>query len=61
MTEQESIKDFVRIQKLEYYNIMLLILGEKFSERVKIGEVIDDGLRIEKSSEWLPKINPRDH
>lgn len=51
MTEQESIKDFVRIQKLEYYNIMLLILGEKFSERVKIGEVIDDGLRIEKSSE----------
>ena len=44
MIEKEIIEVFVRIQKTKYYNRMLLILGGKFSEIVKIGETIEDGL-----------------
>ena len=48
MPEKEIIEIFMRIQESEYYNRMLLILGGKFSEIVKIGEGIEDGLRTGK-------------
>ena len=51
MTEKEIIEVFVRIQEPEYYNRMLLILGGKYNEIVKIGEAIEDGLNTGKSSE----------
>ena len=48
MTEKEIIEIFMRIQESEYYKRMLLILGGKFSEIVKIGEAVEDGLRTVK-------------
>ena len=45
MTKREIIEVFIHIQELEYCNRMLLILGGKFSEIVKVGETIDDGLK----------------
>ena len=48
ITEKEIIEVFVRIQELEYYNRMLLILGGKFGEIFKIGEAIEDSFRTRK-------------
>ena len=44
MTENEIIEIFVHIQEHEYYNRMLIILEGKFSEIVRIGEAVEDGL-----------------
>ena len=55
MIEKEIIEVFVRNQEPEYYNRMLLILGGKFSEIVKIGEAIEDGLKIEKIIQMTPQ------
>ncbi|XP_055803406.1 uncharacterized protein LOC129872442 [Solanum dulcamara] len=45
MTEKEIIEVFVRNQEPEYYDRMLLLVGAKFAEVVKIGETIEDGLK----------------
>jgi len=55
MTEKEIIEVFVRIQESEYYNRMLLILGGKFSEIVKVGEAIEDGLKTGKIIRMTPQ------
>ncbi|KAK4726978.1 hypothetical protein R3W88_031895 [Solanum pinnatisectum] len=60
MTKKEIIEVFVHIQELEYYNRMLLILGGKFSEIVKIGEAIEDGLKTGKIIRTTPHVeSPR--
>lgn len=48
MTEKEIIEVLLHIQQPKYYNSMLLIIGAKFIEIVKIGENIEDGLKIGK-------------
>ncbi|XP_055814108.1 uncharacterized protein LOC129883473 [Solanum dulcamara] len=45
MTEKEIIEVFVRNQEPEYYDRILLLVGAKFAEVVKIGETIEDGLK----------------
>lgn len=51
MIEKQIIEVFVRIQELECYNRMLLIIGGQFSEIVKIGDVIQDGVWTKNSFE----------
>ncbi|XP_055802993.1 uncharacterized protein LOC129872127 [Solanum dulcamara] len=48
MTEKEIIEVFVRNEEPEYYNRMLLLVGAKFAEVVKIGETIEGGLKTER-------------
>ncbi|XP_055806992.1 uncharacterized protein LOC129875775 [Solanum dulcamara] len=48
MTEKEIIEVFVRNQEPEYYDRMLLLVGAKFTEVVKIGETIEDSLKTER-------------
>lgn len=36
----------VRVQESEYYDRIMLIVGEKIIDIVKVGETIDDGLKI---------------
>ena len=45
MSEKEIVKVFVRVQEAEYYDRILLLVGAKFSEIVKVGETIKDGLK----------------
>ena len=61
MIEKELIEVFVHIQELKYYNRMLLILGGKFSEIVRIGEAIEDGLRTKKIIRMTSRMNHQDH
>ena len=35
---------FVRVQEPEYYDRVILLIGAKFAEIVKVGETIEDGL-----------------
>ena len=44
--EIDIVKVLVRVQESEYYDRIMLIAGEKFVEIVKVGETIDDGLKI---------------
>lgn len=46
MSEDEIIEVFVRSQEPEFYERMMLLVGVKFADIVKIGENIKDGLRI---------------
>ncbi|KAK4734344.1 hypothetical protein R3W88_008605 [Solanum pinnatisectum] len=46
--EKEIVEVFVRVQEPEYYDRIMLLIGAKFAEIVKIGETIEDGLRIGK-------------
>uniref|UniRef100_A0A0V0HSC2 Putative ovule protein n=1 Tax=Solanum chacoense TaxID=4108 RepID=A0A0V0HSC2_SOLCH len=48
MSEKEIVEVFVRVQDPEYYDRIMLLVGAKFTEIVKVGETIEDGLRIEK-------------
>ena len=45
MIEKQIVEVFVRVQELEYYNRIILLVGEKFAKIVKIGETIEDGLK----------------
>ena len=45
MTEKEIIEVFVRVQEPEYYDRIMLFIGAKFAEIVKIGETIKDGIK----------------
>ncbi|XP_049375435.1 uncharacterized protein LOC125840510 [Solanum verrucosum] len=55
MTEKEIIEVFVRNQEPEYNSRMLLILGGKFSEIVKVGETIEDDLKTRKIIRMTPQ------
>ncbi|XP_069146122.1 uncharacterized protein [Solanum lycopersicum] len=48
MTEKEIIEVFVRVQEPEYYDRVILLIGAKFTEIVKVGETIEDGLKSGK-------------
>ena len=45
MNEKEIVEVFVRVQESEFYDRMMLLIGAKFAEIVKVGETIEDGLR----------------
>nr|XP_010312387.1 uncharacterized protein LOC104644419 [Solanum lycopersicum] len=48
MTEKEIVEVFVRVQEPEYYDRIMLLVGAKFAEIVKVGETIEDGLKSGK-------------
>ena len=48
MTEKEIVEVFVRVQEPEYYDRIILLVGAKFAEIVKVGETIEDGLKSGK-------------
>ncbi|KAK4710439.1 hypothetical protein R3W88_004952 [Solanum pinnatisectum] len=50
MTEKEIAEMFIRIQEQEYYDKIMLLIGAKFTEIVKVGEAIEDGIKTEKIS-----------
>ncbi|KAK4721901.1 hypothetical protein R3W88_012134 [Solanum pinnatisectum] len=45
MSEKEIVEVFVRVQEPEYYDRIMLLVGAKFAEIVKVGETIEDGLK----------------
>ena len=48
MSEKEIVEVFVRVQEPKYYDRIMLLVGAKFAEIVKIGETIEDGLKSGK-------------
>ncbi|XP_010324775.1 uncharacterized protein [Solanum lycopersicum] len=48
MIEKEIIEVFVRVQEPEYYDRIILLIGAKFAEIVKVGETIEDILKSGK-------------
>ena len=48
MSEKKIVKVFVRVQEAEYYDRILLLVGEKFVEIVKVCETIEDRLIMGK-------------
>ncbi|XP_015078373.1 uncharacterized protein LOC107022209 [Solanum pennellii] len=48
MTEKEIVEVFVRVQEPEYYDRIILLIGAKFAEIVKVGETIEDCLKSGK-------------
>ena len=48
MTEKEIVEVFVRVQEPEYYDRVILLISAKFTEIVKVGETIEDGLKSGK-------------
>ena len=55
MTEKEIVEVFIRVQEPEYYDRVILLIGVKFAEIVKVGETIEDGLKSGKiASSILP-------
>ena len=48
MSEKEIVEVFERVQEPEYYDRIMLLIGTKFAEIVKIGEIIKDDLKLGK-------------
>ena len=48
MSEKEIVEVFVHVQEPEYYDRIMLLVGAKFAERVKICETFEDGLKSGK-------------
>ena len=48
MTKKEIVEVFVRVQEPEYYDTIMLLVGAKFAEIVKVGKTIKDGLKSGK-------------
>ncbi|KAK6794098.1 hypothetical protein RDI58_007551 [Solanum bulbocastanum] len=48
MYEHEITEIFIQTQKLEYYERVLCIVGQKFVEIVKVGKALKDGFKSEK-------------
>ena len=48
MIEKEIVEVFVQVQKPEYYDRLILLIGAKFAEIVKVGETIEYGLKLGK-------------
>ena len=48
MSEKKITRVFVHIQEPEYYDRVMLLIGEKFARIVKVGETIEDGHKIGK-------------
>ena len=45
---KKIIEDFMQVQESEYYDRIMLLVGVKFAEIVKIDETIEDGLKSGK-------------
>ena len=43
--ESEIITYFIQAQDSEYYEIMVTMGGKTFAEVIKVGEMIEDGLK----------------
>ena len=50
MSEREIVYVFVRMQELEYYDRIMLLVRAKFAEIVKICETIKDSLKSGKTA-----------
>ncbi|XP_049405306.1 uncharacterized protein LOC125868788 [Solanum stenotomum] len=50
MSEKEIVEVFIRIQEPEYYDRIMLLIGAKFAEIVKVGKAIEDGIKAGKIS-----------
>ena len=48
MYEKEIVEVFVRMQEPEYYDGIMLLVGAKFVDLVKIGETVEDDLKSKK-------------
>ena len=48
MTENKILEVFVRVQEQEYYDRIMLLVGAKFAEIVKIFETIKDDMKSGK-------------
>ena len=48
MTEKEIVEVFVWVQEPKYYDRIMLLVGAKFAEIVKVGETVEDGLNSRK-------------
>ncbi|XP_015057445.1 uncharacterized protein LOC107003639 [Solanum pennellii] len=48
MTEKEIVEVLIRVQEPEYYDRVILLIGAKFAEIVKVGETIEGGLKSGK-------------
>lgn len=46
MSEKEIIEVFKRVQEPKYYDRIILLIGAMLAEIVKVGENIEDGLRM---------------
>ncbi|XP_069154359.1 uncharacterized protein [Solanum lycopersicum] len=47
---KKETQKYVCIEEPEYYDRMMLLIGAKYAEIVKVGETIEDGLKIGKIS-----------
>ncbi|KAK4730295.1 hypothetical protein R3W88_023283 [Solanum pinnatisectum] len=52
MIEKEIVEVFIRIQEPEYYDKIMLLIGAKFAEIVKVGEAIEEGIKTGKISRF---------
>ena len=48
MSEKEIIEVFVQVQVPEYYDRIMMLMGAKFVKIVKISEIVEDDLKLEK-------------
>ncbi|XP_010320484.2 uncharacterized protein [Solanum lycopersicum] len=48
ITKKKIVEVFMRVQEPEYYDRVIILIGAKFAEIVKVGETIEDGLKSGK-------------
>ena len=48
MSKKEIVEVFVRVKEPEYDDRIMLLIGEKFVEIVKIGKNMENGLKTSK-------------
>ena len=48
MSKKEIVEVFVWVQEPDYSYRIVFLIGAKFAEIVKVGETIEDGLKIGK-------------
>lgn len=54
MLEKEIINVFVQVKEPEYYERIMLLVGAKFVEIVKVGYTIKEGLKTGKIARVFP-------
>ncbi|KAK4724407.1 hypothetical protein R3W88_027186 [Solanum pinnatisectum] len=58
MSEKEIVEVFVQVQKLEYYDRIMFLVGATFAEIVKVGDTIEDGLRTGRIARVAASLGP---
>jgi len=48
MDETEMVSVFLQTQEADYYQNMMSALGKSFAEAIKIGEMVENGLKTER-------------